>query len=110
MYSYLPLPPGLSDSGAADAIRDSWNAGAAGNFADALTKANQALKADPGSQATRVAAGVANLATMHAQRARDLLFDALLGYDANSRGNQLTNFSLTAAYVLVAVGDGRRAR
>ena len=110
MYSYLPLPAGLADSGAADAIRDSLNAGAAGDFAGALAKANQALKADPGSQATRVTAGVANLATMHAQRARDLLFDALLGYDANPRGNQLTNFSLTAAYVLVAVGDGRSAR
>lgn len=107
---YLPLPAGIYDSGAADAIREALDAGAAGDFAVALARANRALKAEPGSQATRFVAGIANLATMHAQRARALLFDALLGYDANPRGNQLTNFSLSAAYVLVAVEDAGRAR
>ena len=109
-YSYIPLPAGLADSGAADAIRRALNAGADGQFAVALANANQALKAEPGSQATRFVAGVANLATMHPRQGRDMLFDAMLGYDANPEGSMLTNWSLTAVYVLVAVGDGRSAR
>jgi hypothetical protein len=110
IYGFINLPAGLADSGAADAIRDSLNAGAGGDYSGALAKADQALKADPDSQATRVVAGVANLPALHPQRARDLLFDALTGYDANPRGNQLTNFSLTAAYVLVALENDRGAR
>ena len=107
--SFINLPAGLADSGAAAAIRESLQAGAAGHFAAALAAANQALKADPDSQATRVVAGAANLATGRLDRARDLLFDAMLGYDANPHGDRLTNFSVTAVYMLVAIGDGRSA-
>jgi hypothetical protein len=103
--SSISLPVGLWDSGAADAIRRALNAGAGGQFGIALVNANAALKIDPRSQATRMVAGLANLATMHPRRAHDLLFDALIGYDANPHGWLLTNFSLTSAYVLVAVGN-----
>jgi hypothetical protein len=105
---FVGFPAGLSDSGAADAMREALNAGADGHFALALARAEWALKAVPDSQATRMVAGVANLATMHPVRARDLLFDALFGYDANPEGWIFTNLSLTATYVLVALRDERK--
>lgn len=101
----IALPVSLWDSGAADAIRRALDAGAAGHFNIALANANDALKRGAGSQATRLVAGIASLATMHPRRGRDLLFDAALGYDANPRGEILTNLSLMSVYVLVAVGS-----
>jgi len=108
---YVGLPVGLEDSGAATAIREALGDGTLGRYSLALTRANLALQDDRGSQTTRLVAGVANLSAGHVQRARDLLFDALLGFDANPDPHgRLTVMSLTAAYVLLALHDRPMAR
>jgi hypothetical protein len=102
--SSIIAPVGLEDSGAAQAMQRSLSAGSSGQFVTALREADAALSASPGSQMTRLIDGLANLAQAHNRRAHSLLFDALLGYDANpSRDNLLTFNSLMAAYILLAL-------